>query len=1664
MAKARTFLKKTLKVIMWVVICYVLLFFIIAVLIQIPAIQNKLAHYATSFISNKTHTKVEIERIKISFPKSVVIEGLYLEDLNKDTLCYAGKVKVDLAFWQLFRSKILVNSLVLEDLNLNASRQENDSLFNYNFLLTAFSDTTKLKTVEPKTKSKWTFGVDYVKLKNINIHYYDDYGGIRMAAKLKQLNVKLDQIDLETLDFKVDVFILDGLSASVLMKESKVIKEVKTTSNLPKISASSISINNSVISYADSVNRQSIFAQIEALKLKDATVDLQKEIITLGRLDLSKSTVRYAVSGTDSTNIAKVEPKIASKKSDWNITVKGIFLEDNSIAYHVQNLPQTKNAFNASHLSFSHLTLSAENLYYSSAKTEVSIKKFEAVDQNMFSISKFEVDFSMNQHSITAKNLIANTISSSIDADLTITYSSLTALKDSIQNTGLTANLRKVNLKNSDITYFSQTLLKQTFFKNPSNITAVSGVIQGPINHLYGKNFAVKTGTNTILETDFTIIGLPNIKTATFDFPNLRIISGSQDLKIMAGNVIPKTIALPNEISIQMMFKGQFKSFKTILGMNTSFGEANLVATIDKKENFSAKLNITRFDLGSLMKNQKMYGPVSLTAETSGHGLDKKTITASVKADVSEIYLNQYTYHRLNVDGNIVGQQFAGKINLRDENAVFDFDGLVNITPNQERYKFRLDVQGADLKRLNVTKENIKIALVAESDLEGGSINNINGNFGITALTIVRDDKTYQLDSLLLASVNQPNKSELNIRSAIIGLKYSGEFSPASLPNELTQFVNNYFPFFDQPKKENELPNFNFEIQLQNHPILSEVFFPQLKEFEPGIIQGSYDRRKNDFRFIANIKKMIYGTTEIKDLVVTMNSDTNFLNYKISCAQISNAQVKLDQLLIDGKLANDKITANLSSRDENQNYKLLIRSEISKIKENFRITLNPKEFYLMNKRWEIAADNYIEFGKQGLLIHHLYLNNTQSQINITSVNDKFNDDLTIGIKNFKLDDISQIIEKDSSLVSGILDGNILLKRVNNSYGIIADAQINNLFVRKVSIGNLDVKADNLTGKRFDIAVKLTGAGNDLTAKGYYIPNGSDQSLDMTINIQSLSMKTAEAFSMGTITEASGNLTGNIFLKGKISTPDITGELVFNNVLLTPKALNNQLQLKNESIQFKKDGIYFNAFTILDINQHKAVINGTVKMEHFQNLFFDLTVRTNDFSLFNTTAKDNKEFFGKMIIDSKIDINGPMSLPVVNARLKLKKGSNFTFAVPEDKLTLDRGENIIEFNDTSQQNRILNRNEKKEKQKTGLTGYEISSIIEIDKQATLKLLMDPASSDSLVVKGDAALNFAIDRSGKMSLTGTYNLNEGSYLITLGAVIKRKFDIESGSTIIWNGNPLDADVSINAIYSVRAAPIDLVADQMNGLSEDAKSGYKQQYPFLVYLKLRGAILQPEISFEIRLSPEDKGILGGAVNAKLNLLNEDPSALNKQVFALLILGRFVQENPLQSENSGVSMAVRTSVSKFLSAQLNQWSSKVIPGVELNFDIQSYDDYQTGEAKGRTQVDIGLKKQLFNDRFSVQIGGTVDVEGDKAKQNSASEITSDVTVEYKLIEDGRLRLKGFRHNQYEGAIEGQLIETGIGILYVRDYDKWMEFFKSPKNKIDSTTKTRRNDSIKKK
>ena len=256
-----------------------------------------------------------------------------------------------------------------------------------------------------------------------------------------------------------------------------------------------------------------------------------------------------------------------------------------------------------------------------------------------------------------------------------------------------------------------------------------------------------------------------------------------------------------------------------------------------------------------------------------------------------------------------------------------------------------------------------------------------------------------------------------------------------------------------------------------------------------------------------------------------------------------------------------------------------------------------------------------------------------------------------------------------------------------------------------------------------------------------------------------------------------------------------------------------------------------------------------------------------------------------------------------------------------------------------------------------------------------------------------------------------------------------------------------MDLTAIYKTDAAPIDLLEQQLSGNDLNL---YKQKIPFETKLILKGELLKPDISFDITTDKVNNSVSSEVIDnteAKLAQLRTEPSDMNKQVFALLLLNRFIGENPFES-NSGVSASTlaKQSVSRILSQQLNNIASDLIQGVELNFDLESTEDYSSGSKNERTDLNISVSKRLLNDRLKVTVGNNFGIDGDSRQNEQTTNIAGDVTIDYDLSKDGRYKLRAYRKNQYQVALQGQIVETGVGFILTIDYNKFREIFERSK------------------
>ena len=288
------------------------------------------------------------------------------------------------------------------------------------------------------------------------------------------------------------------------------------------------------------------------------------------------------------------------------------------------------------------------------------------------------------------------------------------------------------------------------------------------------------------------------------------------------------------------------------------------------------------------------------------------------------------------------------------------------------------------------------------------------------------------------------------------------------------------------------------------------------------------------------------------------------------------------------------------------------------------------------------------------------------------------------------------------------------------------------------------------------------------------------------------------------------------------------------------------------------------------------------------------------------------------------------------------------------------------------------------QKTDISGIKMNFDVQATPDAEVQIIFDSKMGDVIKGKGNGNLRLEITPTGDFNMFGDYTIESGDYLFTLQNVINKKFTVEKGGTISWNGNPYMATLDITAAYKLKASLYDLMLD----------STYKQRVPVECVLNLRNNLMKPDFIFSIKL-PDGDSKPNNVINS---LSNED---VNKQIISLLVLSRFVTPESFrggqQNSDARSGNVVGLNSSELLSNQLSQWLSQI----SKDFDIGV--NYRPGDELTHDEVELALSTQIFNDR--VTLNGNVGVGGNQATQSS--NFVGDFEVDVKINKSGKLMVK---------------------------------------------------------
>jgi translocation and assembly module TamB len=1653
---AKRILRKILKIVVWIILSLVLLLVSIALIIQIPSVQKKLTQRAISFLEKKIGTTVTLKSISIAFPKAIVIKGLYLEDQKKDTLLYAGRLSVDTDLWALTKNEIQLNTIGLEDFNVNINRQENDSAFNFSYILKAFtSDTVSVK--DTTNQKSWKFSIEDIALKKINAKYNDLLTGNIIDFTLGSFEVSLDEFDLDTYKIIVDKISLSDSRANVLQTKLPTVTEEVAEENQPftyDIGVGKIMLKNVHATYTQQALGQIIRLDLGESELETERIDLKSNKIELNDFSLKKTFISYQqhhVANTDTESVYDPEPvaeKKSAKSKPWKISLASLTLERNSIQYYDFTKPQQPDAIDFNHLWLSNLGIEANDIILNGTEVACYFKNLSFQEKSGFTIKTFRADIHLKEKTADVNKLLLITGNSRMEADAHAAFSSFGTIAETYPQAKIKTTITETSIAWRDVLYFNPALKDSLPVKIPANARVrVTASLEGMVKNLKLNRLVIQTLSDTYLRTSGTIAGLPEMQNLKMNIALDKFFTTKYDLnQILSDSLVPATIDLPGWLNIQGDYTGSLNqsAFKTKLTSNIGavgiHGKMNLDSTSNTR-GYEATMAINDFHVGKLLKQPEKIGKLNMNAALHAKGLTPKEMTGTIETTIHDFDFQGYLYENFNLHGDIKNQLFTGTASLNDENLNFEFEGDVNYREEVPRYNFTLELKNIDVKALHLSEKPLKARGTLNVNMATSDFKKLNGNIGLRKVALYNGDALYAVDSLLFASIDQDELSEVRIDSDILTGNFRGSFNLVTLPQVLQEYFGSYYSLHDSTteKKDSGRQYFKFDVKLHKTDILTDILIPQLTQFVPGQISGEFDSERKHLDVRIDIESIQYANMGVKSFTLNTNANASRLNYNIFIDEIMVDSLRIDGLEFNGTVANDSILTNLIILDSLDLYKYMIGGVFKSRIDEYEFRLLPKQVKLNYEDWAVPHDNFIRFGGEKPLAHNITLANGREQIIIDSKDDAAST-LFIGFRELNLEYLVSMISKDKA-VSGLLHGDIFLIPEKNNMSFTANIGIDNFSMMEIPWGDISLAVERKTANRFDVVFGLQGSRNDIKAQGYYA-TGEKPIMDIKTTIAQLDLASIEPLSMGQLKNLKGLLTGNIDLQGSPQQPSITGDLTFRNTQFVSTYLKSGFSLKNETISLTREGISFNNFEVLDDYKNTARIDGAIVTNDYKNFAFRLNLDTDNFRLLNTTENDNDLFYGKIDINASVKVRGTMLHPKIDMRIGLSENSHLTYIVQQSEAGVMEQDGVVKFVDkTFKDDPFMTSINPKDTVKSTFTGLDLTARIELNDKESFTVVIDPITQDQLTVKGNATLLLEIDPTGDIQLAGRYEISEGTYNLSFYKFVKREFNIEKGSTMTWSGDPLNAQMNVHALFNVETAPIDLISSQLGTNDPQILNKYKERLPFIVYLDIEGELLNPEISFRLDMPMRERNKFTD-VYTKLQDINTRESDLNKQVFALLILKRFISDNPLENQGAGgFEGTARTSVSRILTEQLNRLSEN-IKGVELSFDLKSYEDYSSGQAQGNTKLQLGLSKNLFNDRLVVKLSGNLDIEGENTNRE-VTDYIGDLALEYKLTDDGRFRLTGFRNSDYD-MIDGELIETGVGVIYVKDYNVLSELFKA--------------------
>jgi len=1385
---------------------------------------------------------------------------------------------------------------------------------------------------------------------------------------------------------------------------------------------------------------------LNTLRVHGVRIHPRSRLIKVSHVALRGGRFALATAAGDGhSNLTNLLAKLASSDSSaggdpWSVRCGRYHIDAFHFSFHDANIPAKAFGVDFKHVDIPDVHIIGNGLRIAGDSIQTHLKRVSFSEHCGLRLDELSGTTTVSGRGIIINGMALRTPMSSIAGELALRTTSWADFDDFTQNVMMRLELDSSRLDFADIAWFAPEL---EGIRLPITL---SGRIRGTVAELKGRGLSIAFGEHSAFKGSAELSGLPDMANTfmILDIDELR--TDQRDLEQIP--VAPFTsgdrLELPDEVKRlgAIGFRGNYTGFlRAFTAYGTSTTALGTLRT-DLSYNrdtltdvffITGRVASASFLLGPLLGTSAI-GPMAANIRLKASGKSLKTMKTDLEGQFPLFTINGTPITGITAKGRIERNLFNGELSARDEHLFIDFKGLADLRGRWPTVDFTAAVQHADLNALGLTKVDGYSTISFDVNAEGRlSPDSLQGRLELTDILYCDDAQEHDLGVVLITSGRQDGENVLRLDATFAEAEVVGTFLPTLLPHVLADIAYSAFPSLAEEMGHNHIEQrFRFNIVTRETAEVLGLFVPGLSLAPGGTVSGTVDSRVLDMGLVATLPHVRYGAFDVQELEVIADKTLDVLAFSArSSKQILKDSTWFGGTAVTGKAYQDELEIALgwdeSSGGTNGDIDLV--GEV-RGKRSITLDLLPSHLFFGRGEWLNPSTAHFVIDSTTVVIDSLVLLNDGQRIALDGTIAKDpTASLAFDLRQVSLENLTPFL--DGPVVKGFLEGD---GRVFDLYGspyVMSYLCADSVAVQDNLIGDLRFAASWLQGQgAMDLNGTLTrGPIKALDFNGRLDVAGG-KNLNMELVMDRFDLTFIEPYLPEGISDIQGQVTGTIAVTGALAEPQVNGEVDLVDAGLRIDYLNTLYHFSHR-VKVAPDMFALDLVTLVDEEGNTARIGGTILHTGLKDWNYNVWGTMDRMLVMNTTVAMNNMYYGKAYASGSIDVSGSAGLLEINVDARTAPGTDIKF--PIGGSTEVSSISFVHF---------VTNDSLDVEEEVDLSGVSLDLGIEVTPDARFELIFDPTVGDILSGRGQGNIEMNVSQAGEFAMRGQVTLTEGDYLFTLRNVVNKRFQIDPGGRIVWYGDPFDAQLDLRAVYKLRAPLYDIMFEK--------NDAYRKRVPVEVVMNLRDKLMNPEIDFSVRLPSVDEG-----VRTQVNSVLSTEQEMNRQVFALIVLNRFVQPPAYAGSGSPTtnSNVASTTTSELLSNQVSNWLSSLSNDFDLGFN------YRPGDNITQDELELAVSTQLFNERLLISTN--VGVQYGAQSTTSSNTLVGDFQAEYLMTNDGKLRLKAFSVSNDQNLNQADQAPTtqGAGVAYREEFDSGGELWQKVLNIFRKSEKDREFD-----